>query len=136
MKNKRLLKNFLSALAMAALCALIGVIVGCPLKRIFGVPCPGCGITRACLSALKPDLAAAFRWHPLWFLVPLIFAVYVFKDFPIAKKLTSPPVLIGVSVLYIAVYIVRMALYFPSVPPMDFQKNSIIGEIVQHLLLH
>jgi hypothetical protein len=38
----------------------------------FGVPCPGCGLTRATLALLHGDLRAALRFHPLvWLLTPL-----------------------------------------------------------------
>ncbi len=37
----------------------------CPLARLTHHPCPGCGMTRAALSLLSLDWAAALRWHPL-----------------------------------------------------------------------
>lgn len=42
--------------------------VRCPLLRLTGVPCPLCGMTRAHLAALHLDFAAAFWYHPLFFL--------------------------------------------------------------------
>jgi hypothetical protein len=38
---------------------------GCPFAQIFGIPCPGCGMTRAALLFLNGDIAASFRMHPL-----------------------------------------------------------------------
>ena len=36
----------------------------CGFRALFGVPCPGCGLTR-CLAALtRGDVVAAFRVHP------------------------------------------------------------------------
>lgn len=37
----------------------------CPTAFFFGVPCPGCGLTRATLALLHGDLHAALRFHPL-----------------------------------------------------------------------
>lgn len=37
----------------------------CPIARSTGVPCPGCGMTRALLALLHGDFAAAFAHHPL-----------------------------------------------------------------------
>ena len=35
----------------------------CPVKSALGIPCPGCGLTRATLSLLGGEFAAAFRLH-------------------------------------------------------------------------
>jgi hypothetical protein len=44
----------------------------CPLAGTFGIPCPGCGLTRATLALLHGDVHAALRFHPLvWLLSPL-----------------------------------------------------------------
>ncbi len=39
----------------------------CPMKRLFGIPCPTCGATRAALLLLHGDPAGAFRMNPLVF---------------------------------------------------------------------
>lgn len=65
---------------------LIGVVVGallplslltagpsfCPFKVASGLPCPGCGLTRACVAFLQGDLTTSFYFHPLG--VPLVLA--------------------------------------------------------------
>lgn len=44
----------------------------CPLASAFGIPCPGCGLTRATLALLRGDLRSALHFHPLvWLLTPL-----------------------------------------------------------------
>lgn len=49
----------------------------CPMASTFGVPCPGCGLTRATLALLHGDVPGALRFHPLvWLLTPL-FAFFV-----------------------------------------------------------
>jgi hypothetical protein len=35
----------------------------CPVKSALGIPCPGCGLTRATVSLLRGEFAAAFRLH-------------------------------------------------------------------------
>jgi lysylphosphatidylglycerol synthetase-like protein (DUF2156 family) len=37
----------------------------CPLASVFGVPCPGCGLTRATLALAHGDLKHALELHPL-----------------------------------------------------------------------
>lgn len=45
--------------------------IGCPFRFLFGVSCPGCGMTRACLALVRTgSLSAAMRLHPLVVLLP------------------------------------------------------------------
>jgi hypothetical protein len=37
----------------------------CPTAFFWGVPCPGCGLTRATLALVHGHLAEAFAFHPL-----------------------------------------------------------------------
>jgi|SRR6187431_2176355 len=37
----------------------------CPLASVLGVPCPGCGLTRATLALSHGDLKRALDLHPL-----------------------------------------------------------------------
>lgn len=48
--------------------ALYSLLIGCPLRRIFGLTCPLCGMTRAHLALLCGDLAGAMAYHSLFFL--------------------------------------------------------------------
>jgi len=44
---------------------------GCLLKDIFNIPCPSCGMSRAYLCLLLGDVAAAFKFHPLFWIFPV-----------------------------------------------------------------
>jgi len=35
----------------------------CPFLQVTGIPCPGCGLTRAMVLLLKGDLRASLRFH-------------------------------------------------------------------------
>lgn len=44
----------------------------CPVAGTFGIPCPGCGLTRATLALLHGDVRSALHFHPLvWLMAPL-----------------------------------------------------------------
>jgi hypothetical protein len=41
----------------------------CPTALFFGIPCPGCGLTRATLALFRGELSAAIHFHPLVFVL-------------------------------------------------------------------
>ncbi len=80
--------------------------IGCPIRYVFGVQCPGCGMTRALLSVLRFDFASAFAFHPAW-LVPPVAAV-LFAVFGICKKQKAQTVvLIAAALLLLGVHVAR-----------------------------
>ena len=60
----------------------------CAAAGLFGVPCPGCGLTRATLAALHGDLAGAFRLHPLFAVVA---PTYVYLLVGVAYRYVAGP---------------------------------------------
>ncbi len=44
---------------------MTGALPACPMKTFVGLPCPGCGTTRAALALAHLDLVAAFELSPL-----------------------------------------------------------------------
>lgn len=51
----------------------------CLFRAALSIICPGCGMSRAYLSLLRGDLAAAFRYHPMFWSVPVL-ALYILYD--------------------------------------------------------
>ena len=133
----KILKNAAALALFLALLALYAVFFGCPIKQLVGLPCPGCGMTRGCLSILRLDFSAAAHWHPLCFIVPPLGLMYVLKDTGLGRRFWScAPLLAGLIVLIMAVYIWRMAAMFPDAAPMDFYKNAVFVKFVHKILLH
>lgn len=103
-------------LAVLALCALVLVLwvslsLPCPIRHLTGLPCPGCGMSRAWLAALRLDFAQAFRCHPMFWAVPVValFAVFDFRLLPKPRHNALALILIGAGVA--VCYFVRLAAF-------------------------
>ena len=76
--------------------------ISCVCLRLTGFPCPGCGMTRAVLAALRLDFSAAFAAHPMFWSMPIVYA-YLLLDhglFP-GKKMNSI-LLYGIGIGFLA----------------------------------
>lgn len=103
----------------------------CPIKNILGVPCPACGMTRAFLQAAQFNFKAALDFHPLFWLVPLIFILILFrKRQPLLMKLYQSkwfsPTMIA---LFVGVYLYRMVQRFPTEVPLDFNQYALLPSL-------
>ena len=81
--------------------------VTCPIKHLVGVSCPGCGMTRACLSALRFDFSAAFYYHPLWIVMLPLAALLMFL-WAKRKKKAFCAVIVLFFLALIGVYLYRL----------------------------
>src|SRR4029077_16104100 len=61
----------------------------CPFFRVTGIPCPGCGLTRAVILLLKGDLQASLRFHAFAPIVPLA-AVALILVLLLPRSITQP----------------------------------------------
>ena len=79
--------------------------VGCPIRALFGVSCPGCGMTRATVCAAKLDFAGAFQYNPAVFSLPLFALLFII----FRKKRKAVYIILFVfCLLLVAVYVYRI----------------------------
>lgn len=108
----------------------------CPIRNITGLPCPGCGMTRAFLAVARFDFARAFEFHPLFWLIPLIFLIYLLRNkVPLFMRLVKNKAVTWSLVgLFIITYSWRMIQLFPSTAPMTFNSYGFLPLLWQAII--
>ena len=102
------LKIILS-LGVIAVVALLWVgDIGCPLYQLSGIPCPGCGMTRALVSACRLDFRAAFAHHPMFWALPFLYASFLFDFRPFRKQWLNLAILLAGGAGFAVVYTFRL----------------------------
>ncbi len=118
-------------LALAAGAAVALALAGtggsaCFFKSVYGVPCPGCGMSRALLALACGDVALAFSFHPLAPLVPFIGLVALLRNTAPFRELYNSGIFwVACAACFVAVWAVRMVVYFPHTPPMEYSRSSL-----------
>lgn len=84
-KKERIIRG--AVLHVVALAILL-LIWRCPFYLLFGVPCPGCGITRAYTALLSGNVEEAFSLNPMF--LPAGFAFWYMIHRRILPKRPSP----------------------------------------------
>ena len=102
------IKTALPAIASVVLLYvfLYMAVIGCPIKFLTGISCPGCGMTRAYLSLLRLDVTSAFKYHPLWPFPALAVIICLFKE-KIPKKIWGA-LLFTTIALFSIIYLLRL----------------------------
>jgi len=132
---KKMLRTVAVVLLWGALFLLTDAL--CLFQAFTGLPCPGCGSTRAAVALLQGRFALAFSMHPL---IPLSLAILpyaLFRDKLLRGRPEYPAekyIALCTIALYIAVYIIRMALLFPHTLPMVPQRNAVWPGILRWFL--
>lgn len=133
---KRNMKDYVWFLLFAALYLAFFAIVfpgepNCLIKRTFGVPCPGCGMSRAAWNLLTFDFQDALFYHPLIVLMPLLAIILLFRNLPRIQPIYRSKWFWGAVVaLFLIVYAIRMYLYFPDIAPMDYYDQSLLERLL------
>lgn len=120
--------------------ALVPFRAECGFKFLVGAPCPGCGMTRACLLLFQGDPAESLRLHPLALPALLAFgaaaalAVHegatgrpTFKD---RARRWATPLAIAVVASLAGVWLLRVVLK-PSWSPDPIEPGSIAARLLK-----
>lgn len=91
-----------------ACCMGLLLYCGCPVYRLTGIPCPGCGLTRAWCCFLAGDWKSAVGYHPLFLAAPFYLLAVVAGDFPCwGACRVRRAFCMGYTALLLGVYLVR-----------------------------
>lgn len=97
--------------------------MGCPILFFTGIPCLGCGMTRACISMIQLDFYNAFHYHPLCFFLPFIAIILLFNN-KLSKKIYEK-CLIGIVSLFVIIYLLRLFNPMDTIVKMDIHNGFI-----------
>lgn len=105
----------------------------CPLVLLTGLPCAGCGMTRAVFFMLTGQFARSFRLNPMALPV-ILFAVYcAVSRWLLGKKVKG--FYAGILILcfaMLAAWIYRMATVFPNHAPYVYTEGSFLERTVPY----
>ena len=86
--------------------------IGCVWQRLFHIPCPGCGMTRAWLAFFKGNVKQAFAYHAMFWSVPVL-ALFVLKNgLLFSKKWKNNTALLLMAAGFLANYIWHLHIGF------------------------
>lgn len=110
-KTKNFFKIIVICILLAGAAALIYFLdYGCIFRKIFGVICPSCGLSRAFMCCLKLDFAGAFYYHPMIFSLPVL-VLYIIKNGVLFKNsVVNRIVLAAIGAGFVLCYIIRLFL--------------------------
>lgn len=103
----------------------------CPMVRILGLPCPGCGITRAALYVIKGQFEEAFYINPCVYLW-IVFLLYII----IVRYVLGKPLKHGMffAVIILVIMLIRygygMYMYYPNRPPFAYTGGNKMEDII------
>ena len=112
--NLLLMHATLLAAALLYMAVMVKLRIFCPIRHITGIPCPGCGMSRALGCLLRLDIRGSLRSNPA--LLPCLTAMFVLFNREtcllehVSMRVKDILIALGFG-FTIAVYIVRMAFF-------------------------
>lgn len=100
----------------------------CPMIATTGLPCAGCGLSRAFLYLFSGQIKRAAYINPMCFLI-VVFLLYCgYFRYIKGEKIKGFRLLFGLLVFAMLLfYAVRMYLYFPDRIPYVYTRNNLLA---------
>lgn len=87
-------KLLMTAGYLGLLCIFYYFKIQCFFLTLFHIPCPGCGMSRALLAALRLDFRSAFDYHLMFWSVPLLYLYFLLDGRVFGSKFINRAVFI------------------------------------------
>ena len=132
------IKNFYPLIIIFIFFFFVCLITGmglCPVRATLGIPCPGCGLSRALLLIVQGNLIEAWCFHPFSY-VFIIFITMFFINrylYQYTSDITLKKGLFIIACFMLIFYLYRMIRFFPNQSPMIFYDDSILSWFKKHL---
>lgn len=94
------------------------IYIDCPIKKLTGLYCPGCGITRMLFAILQLDFYQAFRYNPLLFICLPFFIFFIIESLISKKEPLYNKIPTKIWIIIIIVFIIYGILR--NIPFFDF----------------
>lgn len=102
----------------------------CPLIIFSGIPCPGCGVSRATAYFLTGRWRQAWQMNPVVFPIVLAAVYFGWNRYLLGRKAAGiKAIIIALLVLMIVVYGVRMYLYYPDRVPYVYTEDNMLARL-------
>lgn len=80
----------------------------CIFKSFFSIACPGCGITRALISVLRFDFAAAIHHNPMVFSLPILYLYFLVDGGLFKSKILNIVLLSLIGAGFLIVWLLKI----------------------------
>ena len=106
----------------------------CPMVILTGLPCPGCGLTRAMFCLLTFDIYGAYHLNPSVFLWVLLIVSFIVDRYFMTKHVIPVKVILVLTLsVTVVVYVIRMIFEFPGDPPLSYDRGNLLRFIINSL---
>lgn len=87
---------------------------------LFGVRCPGCGLTRSVLLAVRGDFQQSIQFHPLGIIMLGLLLVWPLAEWRAERLAVARAaqlrlmVLLGLALAFLLIWLLRLVDFLPS----------------------
>lgn len=123
---------WMAVIALAVYTVLMNLVFHafCPMVILTGLPCPGCGMTRAMFFLVTGRLGRAVWMNPMSIPVACLMLYFLWNRYILGKKAKGIVPLIGIAaVLLVVVYLWRMYCFFPNRVPYVYTEYNALTRI-------